>query len=152
MIFRIQNLYLLLGFVALVAAMFLPWGGIWTQNLQEADIMRPLGIYFSDGSFQNTWALILMLVVSAALEIVTVFFFLDHMRQIRMIVFSSVVLVGFYLTAAVFAFYVTSKIDGGSFRPALALSLEFVTLVLNYLAARSILKDESLQRIARKLR
>lgn len=152
MIFRIQNLYLLLGFVALVVAMFLPWGGIWTQDLQEADMLKPWGIYFSDGGFQSTWALLLMLVISSVLELITIFFFLDHMRQIRLIVFSSVVLVGFYLTAAVFGFYITSKIDGGSFRPALALSLEFVTLVLNYLAVRSILKDESLQRIARKLR
>ena len=81
----------------------------------------------------------------------TIFLFRNRILQIRMTIFNSLLLVGYYLAFVAFLFVFRSRLDA-SFHLSWGLCLPFVSLVLNYLAIRAIGKDEVLVRAADRLR
>ena len=91
-----------------------------------------------------------LLLISTALSFVTIFLYKKRMLQIRLTVFSSIVLVGYYITCAVFA--VSTLSAYGSFTPSWSVCLPFVCIILNWLAIRAIGKDEVLVRAYNTIR
>ena len=73
------------------------------------------------------------------------------MLQIRMTVFCSVLLVGFYLAFLAFMFMLKSDLEA-SFRISWALSFPLIAIILNYLALRAIGRDEVMLKAADRLR
>ena len=73
-----------------------------------------------------------------------------RMLQIRMSIFNSLLLVGYYI--AFFAFYFALKNDENLFRIGWALCLPLVSIILNILAIRSIGRDEVMVKAADRLR
>ena len=65
------------------------------------------------------------------------------MLQIRMVIFSSLLLIGFYIVFGIF-YYMLSDTFTNGFGVGIALCLPLVSLILNYLAFRAIYKDEAL--------
>ena len=147
MIQRIQTVYLLIVAALLVATMCLPMG-YFTDSMGE-HAFKALGIEIG-GSYQSTWGLFGILVLSAMVALATIFLYKNRMLQIRMTIFNSLLLLGYYI--AIVAFYFALSSDTNFFSVAWALCLPFIAIILNLLAIRSIGRDESMVKAADRLR
>ena len=95
------------------------------------------------------WALFVILLVVAVLAFVTIFLFKKRMLQIRLTIFSSVVLIGYYLVMAALIFMTAEET---SFTPSWTICLPFIGIILNWLAIRGIGADEALVKAYDRLR
>ena len=112
--------------------------------------MTNLAIVAQDGSANYApWALFVILLVSAALALFTIFLFKKRMLQIRLTVFSTILLIGYYITLGVFIYMLKGD---AHFRVALGACLPFIAIVLNWLSIRAIGKDEMLVKAYERLR
>lgn len=147
MIQRIQTVYLLIVTGAIIAAMCLPMGYFTDATGEHA--FKVLGIDLH-GSFQSTWGLFGILMLSAIIAFGTIFLFKNRMLQIRMTIFNSLLLAGYYF--AFIAFYSALKDEATMFRIGWALCLPLVSIILNILAIRAIGRDEVMVKAADRLR
>ena len=131
MIQRIQSVYLLLVTILLVVAICLPVGQFIGSDGIATHVFKPLGVTLADGSFQSTWGLFGILLLSAIIALCTIFLFRNRMMQVRMTIFGSLLL---------------------SFQLGWALCLPAVCIILNYLAFRAIYRDELMVKAADRLR
>lgn len=152
MIQRIQSVYLLLVTILLVVALCLPVGQFIGSDGIAAHVFKPLGVTLADGSFQSTWGLFGILLLSAVVALCTIFLFRNRMLQIRMTIFGSLLLIGYYIAFFVFMFILKSDLNAMNFQLGWALCLPAVCIVLNYLAFRSIYRDELMVKAADRLR
>lgn len=151
MIQRIQSVYLLLVTALLVAALCLPSGQFIGADGVTASVFKPLGVTLSDGSCQNTWGLFCILLLSAVIAFCTIFLFRNRVLQVRMSVFCSILLIGYYIAFLVFMFILKSDLNA-TFQIGWSLCLPLICIVLDYLAVRAILRDEMMVRAADRLR
>ena len=93
---------------------------------------------------------IILILVLITIIGATIFLYKNRMLQIRMSIFNSLLLVGYYI--AFFAFYFALKNDENLFRIGWALCLPLVSIILNILAIRSIGRDEVMVKAADRLR
>lgn len=143
MIQRIQSLYLLAVTILLVLTLCFPLGYFHGANGLEEATFRALGVTAAGGAYQTTWGLFCILLLSAVVSLATIFLFRNRMLQIRMVIFSSLLLIGFYIVFGIF-YYMLSDTFTNGFGVGIALCLPLVSLILNYLAFRAIYKDEAL--------
>lgn len=143
MIQRIQTIYLLIVSILLIVMMLIPVGYFYTEtNVAE---MTNLAIITANGTADYTpWALFVLLLLSTILAFAAIFLYKKRMLQIRLTVFSTIILIGYYITCAVFA--VSTLSAYGSFTPSWSICLPFISIILNWLAIRAIKKDEALVR------
>jgi len=126
-----------------------PIGSIIT-NANEISELGNLCITFPDGTKDySPWALFVILLVVAALSFVTIFLFKKRMLQIRLTIFSCVVLIGYYM--ALFA-YIFMLAEDTTFSASWTICLPFAALILNWLAIRGIGADEALVKAYDRLR
>lgn len=151
MIQRIQSVYLLIVTLLLIAALCLPMGQFIAADGVTAQAFKPLGISLADGSFQSTWGLFGILLLSAVIAFCTIFLFRNRMLQVRMTIFSSILLVGYYIAFVVFLFVLKGDLDA-TYQIGWALCLPAISIILNYLAFRAILRDELMVKAADRLR
>lgn len=149
MIQRIQTIYLLLVVALLVASMCLPVGYlVGVDGL--ACTFTPLGVE-CDGVFNSTWGMFGILLLSGIVALATIFLFRNRMLQIRMTIFNSILLVGYYLTFLSFLFVLKNDLEA-SYQLAWTLCLPLVSIVLNVMAIRAIGGDEVMVKAADRLR
>ena len=149
MIQRIQSVYLLVVTILMVVCMCSPVGSI-IANTQEISEFGNLCITLPDGTKDYApWALFVILLVVAVLSFGTIFLFKKRMLQIRLTIFSSVVLVGYYLALVAYIFMLA---ENTSFTPSWTICLPFVGIILNWLAIRGIGADEALVKAYDRLR
>jgi len=149
MIQRIQSVYLLVVTILMVICMCSPIGSIIT-NANEISELGNLCITFPDGTKDySPWALFVILLVVAALSFVTIFLFKKRMLQIRLTIFSSVVLIGYYLALVAYLFMLA---EDTTFSASWTICLPFAALILNWLAIRGIGADEALVKAYDRLR
>ncbi len=147
MIQRIQSFYLLVVTALLITAMCLPMG--YFIDTTGAHPFKAMGMEVSN-TFQSTWGLFGILMLGAIVAFATIFLFRNRMLQIRMSIFNSLLLLGYYI--AFVAFYFALKTDVNLFRIGWALCLPLVCIILNVLAIRSIGRDEVMVKAADRLR
>ena len=166
MIQRIQSFYLLIVTGLLITAMCLPMGYFIDTTGEHP--FKALGIDVN-GIFQSTWGIFGFLMLSALVAFATIFLYKNRMLQIRMSIFNSLLLVGYYI--AFIAFYFALKSDANLFRigtlitfifmlkddsmtfsASWTLCLPFVAIILNWLAIRAIGRDEVMVKAADRLR
>lgn len=152
MIQRIQSVYLLLVTILLVVAMCMPVGQFIGADGIAVHVFKPLGVSLADGSFHSTWGLFGILLLSAIIALCTIFLFRNRMLQVRMTIFSSILLIGYYVAFLVFMFVLKGDLDAMTFQLGWALCLPAVAIVLNYLAFRAIYRDEFMVKAADRLR
>ena len=140
MIQRIQSVYLLLVAILLVVALCLPVG----QFIGSVTL--------ADGNFQSTWGLFGILLLSAIIALCTIFLFRNRMLQVRMTVFGSLLLIGYYIAFFAFMFILKNDLNAMAFQLGWALCLPAVCIILNYLAFRAIYRDELMVKAADRLR
>ena len=149
MIQRIQTIYLLVVSILAIICMCSPVGSI-IASTKEISEFSNLCITLSDGTKDYApWALFVILLVIAGVSLGTIFLFKKRMLQIRLTIFSSVLLIGYYITLVAFILLLA---DGASFTPSWTICLPFVALVLNWLAIRAIGADEALVKAYDRLR
>jgi hypothetical protein len=151
MIQRIQSVYLLIVTALLVTALCLPIGDFIGSDLVTASVFKPSGVTLPDGAFHSTWGLFCLLLLSAIIAFATIFLFGNRMLQIRMTIFNSVLLIGYYIAFIIFMLILKNSLSS-SFHPGWAISLPAVSLILNYLTFRAIYRDEVMVRAADRLR
>lgn len=152
MIQRIQSVYLLLVTVLLVVALCMPVGQFIGADGVTANVFKPLGVSLADGGFHSTWGLFGILLLSAVIAFCTIFLFRNRMLQVRMTIFSSILLIGYYIAFCVFMFVLKTDLDATTFQLGWALCLPLIGIILNYLAFRAIYKDELMVKAADRLR
>ena len=149
MIQRIQSVYLLVVTILMIVCMCNPVGSI-IASTNEISEFGNLCITLPDGTKDYApWALFAILMVVAILSFVTIFLFKKRMLQIRLTIFSSIMLVGYYLALIALALMLA---EGTSFTPSWIICLPFVAIVLNWLAIRGIGADEALVKAYDRLR
>ena len=149
MIQRIQSVYLLVVSILMVICMCNPVGSI-IATTNEISEFGNLFITLPDGTKDYApWALFVILLVVAVLAFVTIFLFKKRMLQIRLTIFSSIVLIGYYLVMAALIFMTAEET---SFTPSWTICLPFVGIILNWLAIRGIGADEALVKAYDRLR
>ena len=149
MIQRIQSVYLLVVSILMVICMCNPIGSI-IASTNEISEFGNLAITLPDGTKDYApWALFVILLIVAVLAFVTIFLFKKRMLQIRLTIFSSVVLIGYYLVMAALIFMTAEET---SFTPSWTICLPFVGIILNWLAIRGIGADEALVKAYDRLR
>ena len=149
MIQRIQSVYLLVVTILMIICMCNPVGSI-IASTNEISEFGNLCITLPDGTKDYApWALFAILMVVAVLSFVTIFLFKKRMLQIRLTIFSSIMLIGYYLALVALALMLA---EGTSFTPSWIICLPFVAIVLNWLAIRGIGADEALVKAYDRLR
>ena len=150
MIQRIQTVYLLIVTCVLITAMCLPMGYFVDVTGATGECaFKALGVGVN-GAFHSTWGLFGILMLSTIVAFATIFLYKNRMLQIRMSIFNSLLLVGYYIAFA--AFYFALKNDVNSFRIGWALCLPLISIILNILAIRAIGRDEVMVKAADRLR
>ena len=149
MIQRIQSVYLLAVTILMIVCMCNPVGSI-IAGTNEISEFGNLCITLPDGTKNYApWALFAILLVIAILSFVTIFLFKKRMLQIRLTIFSSVVLIGYYLALVAYIFMLA---EDTSFTPSWTICLPLVAIILNWLAIRGIGADEALVKAYDRLR
>ena len=152
MIQRIQTVYLLLAIVALVICMVLPVGTFVIPKMGVVMEFMNNGVRIN-GEMQDVspWGMFAILLLSSIIGLATIFLYKNRMLQIRLTVFSSILLIGYYVTFVVFAFTLKNKFEA-QYEVAWAICLPLIAVILNYLAIRAIGKDEVMVKAADRLR
>ena len=149
MIQRIQSVYLLVVTILMVICMCSPVGSI-VASTNEISEFGNLCITLPDGTKDYApWALFAILLVVAALSFGTIFLFKKRMLQIRLTIFSSVMLIGYYLALVAYIFMLAEET---TFSASWTICLPFVGIILNWLAIRGIGADEALVKAYDRLR
>ena len=149
MIQRIQSVYLLVVTILMVICMCSPVGSI-IASTNEISEFGNLCITLPDGTKDYApWALFAILLVVAALSFGTIFLFKKRMLQIRLTIFSSVMLIGYYLALVAYIFMLAEET---TFSASWTTCLPFAGIILNWLAIRGIGADEALVKAYDRLR
>ena len=150
MIQRIQSIYLLVVAILMIVCLCNPVGSLISANNEISEFTN-LYIATADGMKDYTpWALFALLFIVAIIAFVTIFLFKKRMLQIRLTIFGSILLFGYYVTLLIFATTVLS--EDVSYTPSWVVCLPFAAIVLNWLAIRSIGADEALVKAYDRLR
>ena len=149
MIQRIQTVYLLIVVGLLITAMCLPMG--YFIDAMGEHPFKALGLEVN-GTIQSTWGLFGILLLSAIIALCTIFLFRNRMLQVRMTVFGSLLLIGYYIAFFAFMFILKNDLNAMAFQLGWALCLPAVCIILNYLAFRAIYRDELMVKAADRLR
>lgn len=152
MIQRIQSVYLLIVTGLLIVAMCLPMGQFIAADGVTEYVFKSLGVTLTDNAFQSTWGLFGILFLSTVIAFCTIFLFRNRMLQVRMTIFNSILLIGYYVAFFVFMYMLKDDLDAMSFRLGWALSLPVISIILNYLSFRAIYRDEVMVKAADRLR
>lgn len=170
MIQRIQTVYLALvlifSFVGLISTV-----GEWTATNEIVASFSNFtfgaeGAFKALDSTKGPWCLGILLVMVMFLTTISIMLFRKRMRQLRLTIFSTILLVGYVAAYAVFAYYYDLKLDfyaatayteiegiiPATFHLKFAAILPVLSIILNCLAIQGIRKDEALVRSLDRIR
>lgn len=163
MIQRIQTVYLALVMVLSFACLVSPIGEYNVGNEVVAsftnftfDVTNPMFNYESVGPY----ALGILLIVVLLLSLLSIMLFRKRMRQLRLTIISSILLVGYIIVYAMFAYFYGENLNLANLveeaKPVFHLkfiaTFPVICLFLNILAIMGIRRDEALVRSLDRLR
>lgn len=90
--------------------------------------------------------------LTAVLTFMDIFLFSKRALQMRIMSFTLILILGWYILYGFQIYSILSGTEGMSYHPEIGAALPFAALVFNYLAFRGILKDEMLVRSLDRLR
>jgi len=146
------SIYLFINSDRFANSYHVPVGQFIASDGVTAYIFKPLGVTLTEDTFQSTWGLFGILFLSAVVAFCTIFLFRNRMLQVRMTVFNSILLIGYYAAFFVFMFMLKDDLDAMTFQLGWALCLPAISIILNYLSFRAIYRDEVMVKAADRLR
>lgn len=162
MIQRIQSLYLALAAILSTVSLFSVVGKFVVGGAEAAHFTNftisadPAQFTTINGS--GPWALGALLIIVVLLNVATIFMFNHRMHQLRLTIFSTILLVGYILVYAFFAWLFQGKLQSAApdagihFQLCASAVYPIVCLILNIMAIHGIRKDERLVRSLDRIR
>lgn len=153
MIQRKQTLFLLVAVILTIVCLCLPLGSFTAANAisTESSAMYNLWISGIDGSRDFTvWPLFAILLITCTIALTAMFSFRNRITQSRFCMFNILLLLGWYVVFAVFAF--STNGEAGDFKASPTTVLPAISIILHFIARRAILADEALVRSADRIR
>lgn len=166
MIQRIQTLYLglvlIFSFVGLISTI-----GEWT--VADAIVAHFSNFTFgAEGAYKaldttsGPWCLGILLIMVMFLSFLSIMLYRKRMRQLRLTIISTILLVGYVVTYAVFAYYYQLNLEELAPQTVISIAPTFhikfvavfpvLSIILNCLAIQGIRKDEALVRSLDRIR
>jgi hypothetical protein len=147
MIQRIQTLFLLVSVLLLGLLLWLPLADITSgTDVLQFNIK---GIFKGEEILFNGRPLVVFLFLIIALHLFVIFQYKNRIRQIRILVFSMVLLLGLF---GLFFYFTYAGFDGARASFKIPVAFPLVTIILDYLSIRAIGKDEALIRSLNRIR
>jgi len=151
MIQRIQSVYLLLVTALLTSNIFLPVGSFLDKNGMLYPF-TPLHVALPSAGLNYTpWGQLALLILGALISVATIFLFKNRKLQVRMCVFNTLILAGYYIVFLL-SMLLTKSNTQTTYQFSLGLCLPLIAMIINYLAIRAIRKDEDKVRAADRIR
>lgn len=154
MIQRIQSLYLLIVAALMTTTLFAPLAKFMTDKAEFALNAFTLEDVATGVTQSIPPYLGILLVLTVIVPFVTMLLFKRRMLQIRLCAVNIVLLIGVVIFIAIY-YYLNSILDGAEFTArsfSMAAIFPLLSLILTYLAARAIFKDEMLVRSLDRIR
>lgn len=157
MIQRIQTVYLLLAVTLCFVSLFVTEA----EYFVEGQIAASFGNFVFSGikpiESGGTWALGVLLLLTALIDMLAIVLFRHRMRQLRLVIFSTILLVGYVAVYVFYAWLYLQKIElathtDADFTFPLVAVFPLVCVILHILAIHGIRKDEALVRSLDRLR
>lgn len=148
---RIQNLYLLLAFVALVIAMFSAVGTFIDFNSNFSYEFTPLYVMINGVKDFSVAGMFIILLVAAITSFLSICSFKKLILQIRLSIFNIIVMIGYYITFFVMWYLVSTDLDA-SYKMHWSLCLPIVSIILTIMAIRGMARDQKLLSDANSMR
>jgi len=152
MIQRIQTLFLLGAVTFLVLMLFLPLAEILTDGAGSYTVLSG-GLQTGTGEMVfSTLPVFILVVITAALLFLSIFFYKKRKLQIRFCVYG--IILGFGLMGLLYFYWVAMfrQLDVESYWIRMPVVFPVVSIIFTYLAFRGIRKDEILVRSLDKIR
>jgi hypothetical protein len=147
MIQRIQSLYLLVSAILVGLLLALPFAEILLDGAVYLFDYKGISL---DGSLkQNGIAITVLIFIIIALHGVAIFSYKNRIRQIRLVVFSILLMLGLF---GLFFFFTYFSFSSAEISFKVSMVFPLVAIILDYLAIRSIGKDEALIRSIDRIR
>ncbi len=147
MIQRIQTAYILLSAILIGLLFSLPFAEI--ADNEQIFLFDARGIVRNDTVQENGLPLALLIGLILILHVCTLFIYKKRMLQIRLLVFTIILMIGLFGLFYFFTYY-TFNDAHVSFKMAVIFPL--IAVILDYLAIRNIGKDEALIRSIDRIR
>ncbi|MDD2437771.1 MAG: DUF4293 domain-containing protein [Massilibacteroides sp.] len=153
MLQRIQTVYLLLVAGILLSLFFLPLAVLKSDDtFYSFDVFGLSTLLGEKELVYPTWGLAALAAISLLLALGTIFLYKKRILQIRLTIFNSILLLGFYGLFVFTLYMFKGHITGLNWSVKFAMAFPAVCIVLNYLAIRNIGADEALVRSLERLR
>ncbi len=161
MIQRIQTVYLALTIIAAICALMFCSVYYWVDGTMVGAVSS-FRFCSHDASLSDKvsspWPLGILLLLVILLNFVAIFLFRKRMRQLRITLFSTILLVGYVLALAFCTWFYKEQLSlllnyaDVSMTFGISTFLPVVGIILNSMAIRGIRKDEALVRSLDRLR
>lgn len=147
MIQRIQTLYLLVSVILLGLLFQLPLAEFAYDS--QLYVFKMAGLYNGESQEVGTMAMLFFLSLIVILHLFVIFTYKKRILQIRILVFTIILLLGLF---GMFFYFVLAVFDHETISYKIPLAFPVVAAILDFLAIREIGKDEALIRSLNRLR
>lgn len=147
MIQRIQTVYIFISALLIASLMKLTFAELSVNNELYTFVAK--GIFNGEELIFNGMAIFVFIPVIALLHFITIFLYKKRILQIRILVFSIVLLLGLF---GLFFYFSYAGFDGAKIAFKVPVAFPLVAVILDYLAIRAIGKDEALIRSLNRIR
>ncbi len=147
MIQRIQTIYILLSAILIGSLFSLPFAEIAFQD--QLYLFDVRGILRNGTVQENGLPLAFFIGLILILHLVAVFMFKKRTLQIRILVFSIILMIGLF---GLFYFFTYYSFDNAGISFKIPVIFPLIAVILDYLAIRNIRKDEELVRSIDRIR
>lgn len=152
MIQRIQSAYLLLAVVLMGVTMSMPLG-LYVDKTGAVSTLYAYGMDVAEAERDGScWGIFAIALLAAIVAFATIFLYKNRKLQIRLTIFNTLVIVGWYAAFATFAIAYADLMPNADFHCGTGAILPLVAIILNLMAIRGIRKDERLVKAADRLR
>lgn len=147
MIQRIQTVYLFISALLIASLMKLKLADLYVN--EELYTFFANGIYNGEKLVFNGISIFILVCIITVLHFAAIFLYKKRLVQIRILVFTLVLLVGLF---GLFFFFSYMGFEGAKAAFKIPVVFPIIALILDYLAIRAIGKDEALIRSLNRIR
>jgi len=147
MIQRIQTVYLFISALLIASLIKLKFADLSVNNELYTFVAK--GIYSGEELIFNGLAIFIFIPIIALLHFLVIFLYKKRILQIRILVFSMVLLLGLF---GLFFYFTYAGFTGAKVAFKIPVVFPIVAAILDFLAIRAIGKDEALVRSLNRIR
>jgi len=147
MIQRVQTVYLLISAILLSLLFFIPFADIVQDGIVY--VFNIQGITLGDSLKENGLPISILIGIIIILHGIVILNYKNRVRQIRLLVFSILLMIGLF---GLFFFFTYYSFSGAQVSFKISILFPVIAIILDYLAIRAIGKDEALIRSIDRIR